>query len=376
MALIVLAFLPTTRDHLRAVAVLEQLSDPNAVPLLRKVVDYPVDETETTFATPSGPVRARLYTPRGVAHPPGMLLVPGVHRLGIDDPRMLAFARSLAATGIVVLTPSIQELADYRVVPGSIATIGSAAQDLSRRLAGPVKAGDRPVFPRVGVLGLSFAGGLSLLAAADPQYSNSIAFVFCVGAHDDLARVARFFSTDEMTWPDGHITRLRAHEYGVLILVYEHTEDFFAPADAAPARASLRLWLEEHPELARQAEKPLSPLGQKILERLYTHDDTAVADAILHEVETRRAEMDAVSPHGKLAQLSVPVFLLHGTGDDIIPAAETAWLAREVPASQLRAELISPAISHIELEGKPTLLDQWRVVHFMAGVLREARRTD
>jgi len=362
--LTVVAFLPVTRDHLRAAAVLEQLNDPNTSNLLTRTVNDQVDTTDTTFATPAGPVRARLYTPRGVAHPPGMVLLHGVHRLGIDEPRLIAFARSLASTGIVILTPELQELADYRIVPASIATIGYAAQDLSKRVGG-----------RVGVMGLSFAGGLALLAAADPNFSPSIAYVFCVGAHDDLARVARFFSTDEVVWPDGHVTRLRAHEYGVLILVYGHTEDFFAPDDAAPARESLRLWLAEHPELARQAEKPLSPFGRAILERLYKHDDTAVADAILHEIETRRPEMDAVSPHGKLAQLRVPVYLLHGSGDDVIPAAETEWLAREVPAAQLRAELISPAVSHVELEGKPTLFDQWRVVHFLAGVLAEARHS-
>src|SRR5215470_17159699 len=73
IALVLLA--PAIRDHARAVAVLEQLSDPNALPLLRKMVDYPVDESETTLVTPAGPIRARLYTPRGVQHPPGLLLV-------------------------------------------------------------------------------------------------------------------------------------------------------------------------------------------------------------------------------------------------------------------------------------------------------------
>lgn len=362
MALLILAFLPTTRDHLRAAAVLEQLNDPNTNDLLARLVDHQVDITETTFPTPAGPIRARLYTPRGVAHPPGMVLVHGVHQLGIDESRLVAFSRSLAATGIVVLTPQVQELADYRIVPESIATIGFAAQDLSHRAGAPV-----------GVMGLSFAGGLSLLAADDPKFASSIAFVFCVGAHDDLSRVARFFSTDEVEWPDGHMTRERANEYGVLILVFAHPEDFFSEGDVAAAHESLRLWIEEHPELSRQAEAPMSPAGKAILERLYKHDDTAVALAIVHEIESHRPEMAAVSPRGKLANLRVPVFLLHGTGDDVIPAAETAWLAKELPPGDLKAELISPAVSHVELETKPSLLDQWRVVHFLAQVLAAAR---
>ena len=43
---------------------------------------------------------------------------------------------------------------------------------------------------------MSFAGGLSLLAAADPRFAEDVGFVVAVGAHHDLARVSRFFATD------------------------------------------------------------------------------------------------------------------------------------------------------------------------------------
>ena len=101
-----------------------------------------------TFSTPEGPVRAKVYTPQGVQNPPAVVAVPGLHQLGIEEPRLVNFAKSMATTGIEVLTPQVDALADYRVVPESIDVIGRSAQELARRSG----------MQQVGVLGLSFAG--------------------------------------------------------------------------------------------------------------------------------------------------------------------------------------------------------------------------
>jgi pimeloyl-ACP methyl ester carboxylesterase len=80
-----------------------------------------------------------------------------------------------------------------------------------------------------------------------------------------------------------------------------------------------------------------------------------------------------VSPHGHLGQLDTPVYLLHGEADNIIPAAETQWMAAELPKHTLKAELISPVISHLDMDGLgPTALDQLRLVHFFALLLHAA----
>ena len=83
----------------------------------------------------------------------------------------------------------------------------------------------------------------------------------------------------------------------------------------------------------------------------------------------------SVSPRGHLGSIRVPVFLLHGQGDTVIPAAETLWIASEVPPAELRAALVSPAIIHVEIQGEPPLGEKWALVHFMAGILDEAAST-
>src|SRR4029079_1587316 len=117
--------------------------------------------------------------------------------------------------GVPVLTPHVIALTEMRVERGEIDAIGAAVNELAARTGKPV-----------GLFGLSFAGGLALLTAADPRYAAKVAYVFSVGGHADMARVARFYATDRAPRPDGSASTLRAHPYGAMILIYSHPEDF------------------------------------------------------------------------------------------------------------------------------------------------------
>ena len=67
------------------------------------------------------------------------------------------------------------------------------------------------------------------------------------------------------------------------------------------------------------------------------------------------------------------MYLLHGEADNIIPSAETLWMASELRSEDLQAVLVSPVLSHLNLDGpKPGLIDNWRLVHFFALILRAA----
>jgi hypothetical protein len=206
--------------HLRAASLLVRFSDPEAKGAIADLARHEVDQSFTMLESGAdhATVRARIYTPRDVANPPGVVIAHGVHFRGIDEPRLIRFAMTIAATGVAVLTPEVAELCDYKIDPRSIETIGSAAHFFKTRLG--KQSG-------VGVMGLSFAGGLSLIAAADPRFTDDISFVVAVGAHDDLARVLRFFATDAIENPDGTSSKLHAHDYGAVVLVYSHLESFF-----------------------------------------------------------------------------------------------------------------------------------------------------
>ncbi len=303
--------------------------------------------------------------PRGVGSAPGIVVVHGMHELGIDEPRLVNFARSLAASGFFVMTPQVPGIADYRVQAESADLIGTAAQDFARQLQ----------VPKVGVLALSFSGGLALLAASDPRYSPSIAWIATVGTHYDLAHVLRFFATGEAVRPDGSVEHLPPHEYGPLIVVYDEPQDFFVPQDVQAAHEAIKLLLSGDGKASEAVTKTMTPAGQETMQLIYHKQREQFASALLAEMDKQKEQLAAASPAGHLNSLSVPVLLLHGSDDTVIPPTELLWLERDIPKKQLRDALISPAITHVEVGGKLSLRERLALVHWMALMIREARAT-
>jgi pimeloyl-ACP methyl ester carboxylesterase len=351
--------------YLRAMSVLLRLQNPNAQGFATSFARHAVTEQEGSAETPHGTVKFRLYLPQGVSHPGGIILLHGIHRAGIEEPRLINFARTMAGAGVEVMTPELEDLADYKVTPRTVDVIGDSAVLLANKMG----------LPKVGVLGLSFAGGLALLAANKSEFADKIGFVAAVGAHDDMPRVARFFAANMIEKPDGSAVALKAHEYGVLVLAYSHIEDFFSPRDASVAREALRQWLWEQPSDSMQTAQGLSPAGRQEFDTILHHREL-LQPALVLEIQRHSDEMQAVSPHGQVSTLHVPVYLLHGTTDTVIPASETMWLAKDVPPQDLKVVLISPAMNMIHVDGQQpvTTFERVALVDFMAQVLRAADR--
>jgi pimeloyl-ACP methyl ester carboxylesterase len=350
------------RYDLRSYVFLTQFLDPRAAGFLVRLEEHGVDAQALVISTMQGPVRARLYTPRGVVHPPGMVLVHGMHHLGIDEPRLVNFAHAAASNGFSVLTPEVAALADYHVDGASIGAIGESTVWLQKRLgAGPVT-----------IVGVSFAGGLSLLAACDPHYAPHIRALVLMGAYDNLGRVAKFLATSQAEFPDGRMEPYTAHDYGAAVFVYSHLDQFFPAGDLTVAHDSLRDWLWERPSDAQSLFHQLSPASRTTMEILIARQIDRLRSKLLETIQADDAQLMAISPEGKLDGLHTPVFLLHGATDDIIPSTETLWLEKDIPKPYLRAALITPAFSHVDPDKHGVWIDQLRLVEFLAGVLRNA----
>ena len=350
------------RYELRSYAFLAQFLNPHANDLVVRVERHDVDTQEVALSTTGGSVRARLYTPRGIAHPPGMLLVHGIHHLGINEPRLMNFARAAASSGFSVLTPEVAALADYHVDGASIGTIGESAAWLEERLGtGPVT-----------IVGVSFAGGLSLLAARDPRYAPHIRALVLMGAYDNLARVCRFLATSQAELPDGRFEPYVAHDYGAAVFVYSNLGRFFPSSDLPVAHDALRYWLWEQPADAQALMPKLSPAARETIEILMARQIDRLRPKLLETIAAEEPQLAAISPEGKLGDLHTPVFVLHGATDDIIPSTESLWLEQDIPRAELRDALITPAFSHVDPDKHAARMDQVRLVEFLAGVLRTA----
>lgn len=352
------AYSPVER-HVRAAALLLRIESREAPEGFAAYGDHTLEERETSWARG----RSRDYVPSGVENPPGVLLVHGVHPDGIDEPRLRAFARAIASAGVLVSTPELSDLKEFRIDASTIDDIGRAAIDLSERI-------DRD---EVGLIGISFSGGLALSAVArDNGATDRISFVLSIGGHHDLRRVVRWYVGVHAAGPDDVAETTAPHPYGAGVFIYAHLDDLFAPGDVPAARQVLGLMLGERPREARSLARTieLSERGRARLEQILDRtDDDTLRDDLLAVIEAHASELAAASPARDLSRVHVPVFLVHGADDPIVPAIETRWLAHDLPEDSLEKVLVTDALRHAEYDEEPSWSDRFEMVTFMASVL-------
>lgn len=380
-SLLVCSALLTYEDvdrHVRAAAMLMRWTAAPGPERLRVHGAHPVATSEITLDTDTLDARTRRieaieYRPTDRKRPPPIMLVHGAHYRGMRESRLKQFALALASAGFVVTTPQIDELTQHHVDAATIPTLRSLAALVARRAR----------YETVGVVGISFAGSLALLAAADASQSAAIGSVTAVGSYSSLDRLGRWYAGDAARGPDDKLatradsthdaSTLRPHPYGARVLFQAHAETVFG-AYANDARRVLNLYLHDRSAQARKLAETLPDPPRADLLALVGPSDRPLSDKLRSLLRAHAPQLAAVSPHGQLRGLRVPVLLVHGADDPIIPSTETRWLAQDVPRPALRASLVTSAVRHAELQDKPSLAEVWALVRWAALLLEVNER--
>jgi dienelactone hydrolase len=330
----------------------------------------PVEVSELQVPSRHGPLRARLYWPRE-ARGHSVVLTSGVHADGIDEPRLVKLAKDLAAGGQVVLTPEPIDLLRYEITPRLTDMIEDAAAWLSaqKHLAPDGK---------VSLFGISFSGGLSIVAAGRPGLKDKVAAALSLGGHGELSRVLSFLCTGVL--PDGQ--RLKPHDYGVVVILLNVADRLVPPEQVEPLRAGIRTFLrashltlsdtrraEETFEEARKMQGQLPEPAARFLGYVNTRDVAALGPLLLPHVQAFAAD-PSVSPELSPPP-SAPVYLLHGADDTVIPAVEASLLAKALrPHTEVHL-LPTPLITHAEAARSSDFREAWKLVSFWARLLDE-----
>jgi dienelactone hydrolase len=353
-----------------------------------------VQDSETAIPTPRGSLRARVYRSAGAGRRVA-LLTSGLHVAGIDEPRLTRLARELAASGIVVVTPDIPELSRFEVTPAITDMIERSAAWLA------TESGLAPD-QRVGIMGISFSGGLSLVAAGRPSVKDRVAYVFSFGGHADLPRVLRYLCTGIEPLPSGRV-RLKAaatggsepagrlqpneqfvlppHDYGVAVMLLGLADRLVPAAQVAPLRAAVRRYLEASAldsnvdkERAAREFEALKQLAKTMREPSATLLRYVNDRDVVHLGARLLPLVGAYGSHPALSESrspkpTAPVFLLHGTGDNVIPSIESEYLADDLrPRGPVRL-LLSGLISHAEADRPVHLNDILQLASFWGDLL-------
>jgi len=330
-----------------------------------------VAETAAEIASRHGTLRARVYRPADVEGPPA-LLVPGVHAGGIDEPRLVQFARDVSSMGRIVVTAELPDLKRYTITPRTTDMIEDAAVWLAER-SGHAPDG------RVGLMGISFAGGLSIVAASRAPLRDRVAFVMSFGGHGDLPRTLRYLCTGQQA--DGS-TR-PPHDYGVAIILLGVAERVVPADQAQPLRDTIQAFLhashvdmvdkkQGQAEFARAREMAAKlPEPARIYMGYVNDRDVKRLGPILLPHTSALGDDSALSP-ARLAVLPFPVYLLHGTDDNVIPAVESALLADTMRARGTDVtQLATPLITHAEVDRSAAARAIWDLVTFWSDLLDE-----
>ena len=329
------------------------------------------DERALTIPWRGGQLRARLYVPHGTSDR-AMVLVPGVHAAGVDEPRLVQFAKDLASVRHTVLTAELPDLAHYRITPRTTDMIEDAALWLS---------GQREFARdgRVGMMGISFAGGLSIVAASRASLRDRVAFVMSFGGHGDLPRTLRYLCTGVQ--PDG--SKRPPHDYGVVIILLSVADQVVPPDQVEPLRTVILTYLEASRldlvdkneswntyQRARAMTASL-PEPSKTLMGYVNDRDVAHLGPILLPHVTKLGDDRELSPATQAAPRA-PVYLLHGSDDNVIPAIESSLLADTLRGRGVDVhQLATPLITHAEVDRSATAAAMLKLVGFWAGLLGE-----
>ena len=323
--------------------------------------------------TRQGDVAAQFYRPEGRVRR-SVLLVPGVHSMGIAEPRLTALARDLAGSGVAVMAMALPDLMGYQITARSTDVIEDAVAWMAAQSA---LAPDG----LVGMIGISFAGGLSIVAAGRPAIRDKVAYVVSFGGHGDLGRVLHYLATGDAVQAPGVVTR-PPHDYGVAVILYAGADRVVPPEQVGPLRDGIRTFLlasqltlvdmKDATTTFAKARKMATSLPEPAATYL-TYVNAGKVKA-LGPILLPHLGLDAdpaASPERAPSLPAAPVFLLHGDDDTVIPTAESVVLGNYLRAKGVEVRvLISQIITHAELDRSAAAAEVWKLISFWADVLR------
>jgi hypothetical protein len=289
---------------------------------------------EYTLPYAAGTIDARVFHPPGGGRHAGVLLLLGVGELPRED-LAIRFAEALARLGVVVILPESTGLLAERLSPAEIDGLG---------LSYDLLVDQSDVDPaRTGVIGLSAAGGLGIVAAAQPTMRDRVRLVTSLGGYYDARSLLLDVASRSMD-VDGQVVPWSPEQR--TLDVVSHTL-----ADALGS---------ETPEVA------------DLLAGVSREEASARIAALPEVVQERLVQ---ISPSASLGQVRAHLYLLHDRDDSFIPFTQTRALVRAAPPSIVQRSSEFSIFAHV-IPDRPVpwqtfLPDVWRLYWDVHAVLLE-----
>jgi hypothetical protein len=283
------------------------------------------DVERTSIAYAGGTAHLDTYVPHQTGPHAAVILMLGARPLGQDAPTVTRFADGLSRLGVVVMVPASDGLAAGRITPEEIDLLVREHMILQGR--SDVDAA------RVGFIGFSVGGSLSLMASADERIRDSVAFVNVFGAYFDardlfvaLAARSLSYAGADSHWEPAPLAREVMLENLALGLGSDLERECVLGAAADPTAASSSCDVATLSQTARIA---LS---------LLDHPETAQARQYVNVLTASSPnQLEGISPRTVVGQIKADVLVMHDIHDRYIPYTESRRLVAALSDSRLRA---------------------------------------
>jgi pimeloyl-ACP methyl ester carboxylesterase len=317
---------------------------------------FPVVRTETRYHREGEDLDASVYSLPGKKRRPGWVVLHGLTGPGKDHPSLERFARALAATDAVVMTPDIPEWRNLRVATTmTVPTIRSAIRSLAEH---PAVTGDR-----VGLIGFSFGATQGMVAASDPALESTLQGVAAWGGYRDVHRLCRFGTTGEHDL-DGVAYTIPRDPYGSWILgadfltgvpgmeAYHDVAAALRELAVEAGRRRIYAWDPSYdPDKLRLREtiaEPhrdvydlfASPAGQP------PHDLDRAREIANGLGDAALRVQPLLDPGPCLRRFRTRTLVAHGRHDRLVPFTESLRLARELQPDVLARCTITGLFAH------------------------------
>ncbi|HEX6463029.1 MAG TPA: hypothetical protein VFZ98_01195, partial [Vicinamibacterales bacterium] len=181
--------------------------------------------------------------------------------------------------------------------------------------------------------------------------------------------------------PDG--TRRPPHDYSLAIVLLGAADLVVPPDQAQPLRKAILSYLEasrldmvDKPKAAlefahtKELAKTLAEPSRTYMDYVNTRDVARLGPILLPHLGQLGGD-PALSPD-RSDPPSAPVYLLHGSDDNVVPAIESTLLARDLRARGVRVHLLlTPLITHAEVDRSSTAVAIWGLIDFWSRLLDE-----
>jgi hypothetical protein len=316
--------------------------------------------TAVAFTSNGRSYAADLYrSPAGTVAP--LLLIAGAAEEGKDDPRLVAFATTLARARFAVLVPELPGVRAQRVEAENAREIADAfAWLISRPELAPAGRG--------GLAAFSYAAGPAVLAAMEGAIRDRVQFILAVGGYYDLPETLAFIATGWFrhggTW-----RYLEPNAYGTWVFVRGNLHRVVDAGDRDLLLAMAERRTADPAAAIEDLAAGLGPEGKSLYDFLVNRDPRRAPLLLRHLPPSIRGEIAALDLAGRdLHPLRAKLLLVHGYEDNIIPFAQSVALDRAVPADQAGIFLVH-GLMHVDLDPGPS--DLWRLWRAVDALLAE-----